>query len=87
MVRESHDQTICNTSRRDLLTEFLDPMGITANRLADATGLPTHFIREIIAGREPILAVTAARLGKFFNMSAQFWVNLQSDYDRRLADS
>lgn len=64
-----------------LLEEFLIPMGITQYRLAKDIHVPTRRINEIIHGKRAITANTALRLGKFFNMSPQFWINLQSHYD------
>lgn len=68
-----------------LRTEFMEPMGITAYQLAKAL----HFtgIYEIVRGRRAISADVALRLGKYFGMTPQFWMNLQADYDLRLASS
>jgi addiction module HigA family antidote len=64
-----------------LLEEFLNPMGITQYRLAKDIKVPARRINEIVHGKRAITANTALRLGKYFNMSPQFWVNLQSHYD------
>ena len=64
-----------------LLEEFLNPMGITQYRLAKDINVPPRRINEIIHGKRAITANTALRLGKYFNMSPQFWINLQSHYD------
>lgn len=64
-----------------LLEEFLNPMGITQYRLAKDINVPARRINEIVHGKRAITANTALRLGKYFNMSPQFWVNLQSHYD------
>lgn len=64
-----------------LMEEFLEPMGITQNRLAVSIGVPARRINEIVHGMRRITADTALRLGRFFGMSAQFWINLQSHYD------
>ena len=61
--------------------EFLKPMGITQYRLAKDLGVPPRRINEIIKGQRAITADTALRLGRFFSMSPQFWLNLQSHYD------
>jgi len=66
-----------------LLREFLQPMGITQADLAHRTGIPPSRITEIIKGRRAITAETALTLGIFFNMDAQFWINLQTQYDLR----
>lgn len=64
-----------------LLEEFLNPTGITQYRLAKDINVPPRRINEIIHGKRAITANTALRLGKYFNMSPQFWINLQSHYD------
>lgn len=64
-----------------LLAEFLEPMGITQYRLAKDIGVTPRRINEIIHGRRGITADTALRLGRFFDMEAQFWLNLQTHYD------
>ncbi len=68
-----------------LLTEFLAPLGVTQYRLAKDIGVTPRRINEIVHGRRAISADTALRLGRFFNMEAQFWLNLQSHYDMELA--
>jgi antitoxin HigA-1 len=68
-----------------LLTEFLEPMGVTQYRLAKDIGVAPHRINEIVHGRRSITADTALRLGRFFNMEAQFWLNLQTQYDMEVA--
>jgi len=68
-----------------LLEEFLKPMGITQYRLAKDIGVPPRRINEIVQGKRAISADTALRLGRFFGMSAQFWINLQAHYDLEIA--
>jgi addiction module HigA family antidote len=68
-----------------LLTEFLEPMGISQYRLAKDIGVTPRRINEIVHGRRAISADTALRLGRFFNMEAQFWLNLQTHYDMEVA--
>lgn len=68
-----------------LLTEFLDPMGISQYRLAKDICVTPRRVNEIIHGRRGITADTALRLGRFFNMEAQFWLNLQTHYDMEVA--
>jgi len=67
-----------------LKTEFLDELGLSAYALARATHMPGSRLSEIINGRRAITADTALRLAKYFGMSAQFWLNLQSHYDLEL---
>ena len=64
-----------------LKEEFLDPMNLSAYRLAKDTGIPQTRISSIIHGRRRITADTALRLGKYFGTSARFWLGLQDDYD------
>lgn len=68
-----------------LVTEFLEPMGVTQYRLAKDIGVTARRINEIVHGRRSITADTALRLGRFFGMEAQFWLNLQTHYDMEVA--
>ena len=70
-----------------LIEEFLRPMGITNARLAADIDVPTSRISEIVNGHRPITVDTAMRLGVYFNMEARFWVNLQAEYDIRMAEA
>lgn len=64
-----------------LLEEFLRPMEISQYRLAKDISVPQRRISEITQGKRSITADTALRLGRYFGMEAQFWLNLQSRYD------
>ena len=64
-----------------LLEDFLKPMNISQYYVAQSIGVPSRRINEIVHGKRAITADTALRLGRFFNMEAQFWMNLQSRYD------
>ena len=64
-----------------LLEEFLKPMEITQYRLAKQISVPARRINEIIHGARAVTADTALRLGRFFTMPPQFWMNLQAQYD------
>lgn len=68
-----------------LLAEFLEPLGVSQYRLAKDIGVTPRRINEIVHGRRAITADTALRLGRYFNMEAQFWLNLQSHYDMEVA--
>jgi len=68
-----------------LLKEFLKPLGISQFRLAKDIAVTPRRINEIVHGRRAITADTALRLGRFFSMEAQFWLNLQSHYDMEVA--
>ncbi len=64
-----------------LLEEFLNPMGLTQRELADNIHVPYQRVNDIVNGRRGITPSTALRLAKFFNMSADFWMNLQLRWD------
>jgi antitoxin HigA-1 len=64
-----------------LLEEFLLPMGVTQRQLANAIHVPYQRINEIVNGRRGITPATALRLAKFFEVSADFWMNLQLRWD------
>jgi addiction module HigA family antidote len=64
-----------------LLEEFLKPMGLSQNKLAVNIGVPARRINEIVLGKRKVTADTALRLGRFFGMSSEFWLGLQSQYD------
>jgi len=64
-----------------LLEEFLKPMELSQNRLAIDIGVPARRINEIVLGKRRVSADTALRLGRYFEMSPQFWLGLQMDYD------
>ena len=68
-----------------LLEDFMKPMGITSRQLAADIDVSPSRISEIIHGTRPITADTALRLGLFFSMEPRFWLNLQSEYDMRMA--
>ena len=64
-----------------LKEDFLDPLGISQYRLAQAIEVPPRRINEIVHGTRRISADTALRLSRFFGMSDGFWMNLQAHYD------
>ncbi|MHA1971516.1 MAG: HigA family addiction module antitoxin [Candidatus Hodarchaeales archaeon] len=65
--------------------EFLKPMGLSQNRLALSISVSARRINEIVQRKRRITADTALRLAKYFNMTPQFWLGLQMDYDLDLA--
>jgi addiction module HigA family antidote len=69
-----------------LIEEFLEPMGISQYRLAKDISVPPRRINEIVHGKRSVTADTALRLGRFFGMSAQFWLNLQTRYDLEVTE-
>ena len=68
-----------------LVSEFLEPLGISQYRLAKDIGVTPRRINEIVHGRRSITADTALRLSHLFDMEAQFWLNLQARYDMEVA--
>ncbi len=68
-----------------LREEFMKPMGLTAYRLAKDIAVPLPRVHDVVRGKRGITADTAIRLGIYFVLPAQFWLNLQNDYDLRLA--
>ena len=64
-----------------LMEEFLKPMGISQYRLAKDISVPPRRINEIVHGNRGITADTALRLGRYFGISPQFWINLQAHFD------
>ncbi len=69
-----------------LMEEFLKPMGISQYRLAKDISVPPRRINEIVHGKRGVTADTALRLGRFFGMSPQFWLNLQTRYDLEVTE-
>jgi antitoxin HigA-1 len=65
--------------------EFIQPLGISINALARDIDVPPNRISEVIHGKRAIMADTALRLGKYFNVSPELWLGLQADYDIRVA--
>ncbi len=64
-----------------LKKDFLDGYAISEYRLAMDIGVPPRRVNEIVHGNRAITADTALRLGRYFHMSPQFWMNLQARYD------
>ena len=69
-----------------LFEEFLKPMGLSQYRLAKDISVPPRRINEIVHGKRSISADTALRLGRFFGISPQFWLNLQTRFDLEVAE-
>jgi len=64
-----------------LQEDFIEPLHLTASKLANIIGVPQNRISEICRGRRGISADTALRFERAFGVSAQFWLNLQQQYD------
>jgi antitoxin HigA-1 len=69
-----------------LRDEFLTPMGISVYELAKALNVPRSRTNDIVLGRRAITADTAIRLGRYFGVSPEFWINLQAHYDLDVAN-
>ena len=69
-----------------LLEDFMKPMKITARQLAADMDVSPSRISDLVHGKRPITADTALRLGLFFSMEPRFWLNLQTEYDVRIAN-
>ncbi len=69
-----------------LRTEYMEPAGLSANALARALDVTPGRINDIVRGRRGITADTALRLARYFGTSAQFWLNLQNDYELEVAE-
>lgn len=68
-----------------LREEFLEPLNLTPYALAQALGVPRTRVERVVREETAITADTAHRLGRYFGTTPQFWINLQSEYDLRLA--
>jgi addiction module HigA family antidote len=68
-----------------LMTEFLEPMGITQYRVAKAIDVPARRINEIVHGKRAITADTALRLSRALGLTDMFFVNMQAHYDAEVA--
>jgi len=68
-----------------LREEFMLPLGITVSGLARDIGVPANRISQIVNGKRAFSADTALRLGKYFGVSPEIWLDLQSEYELRLA--
>jgi addiction module HigA family antidote len=69
----------------EVLSDELQEIGLSAKRLADIIEVPPNRLYQLLAGKRSMTADTALRLGQYFGMSADFWMNLQSAYELDLA--
>ena len=69
-----------------LMEDFIEAFGITQNKLAVSIGVPPRRINEIVHGKRAITADTAPRLGRYFGVPPQVWLNLQTRYELELAE-
>lgn len=70
----------------EILAGELEELGISASALARELGVPANRITQILNGQRGITAETALRLGRWLNVSPSFWLNLQKQYELRLAE-
>lgn len=68
-----------------LREDFMEPHGLSANRLGALVGVPPNRISDIVRGRRSVTADTALRLSRAFGTSPEFWLNLQTHFDLELA--
>jgi antitoxin HigA-1 len=71
---------------REVLADELEEIGVSPTELSRQLAVPANRISQIIQGKQAISGDTALRLGHWFGMSPQFWLNLQSAYDMRIAE-
>ena len=69
-----------------LKEDFMEPLGISINKLARDIDVPPNRISAIVNGKSAITADTALRLEKYFGAGSRFWLNLQTNYDLRMAN-
>jgi addiction module HigA family antidote len=69
-----------------LLEEFIKPMKLTVYRVAKDSGIPQSTLAAVVSGQRSTSAETAMRLGLYFGVDAQFWLNLQTRYDLMMLD-
>jgi addiction module HigA family antidote len=84
MIRIPTNRTLTHPDEM-LLEEFLDPMGLSQRELVDAIHVPYQRINDIVNGRRGIMPSTALRLAKYFNMTPDFWMNVQLRWEMNFA--
>jgi antitoxin HigA-1 len=68
-----------------LLEEYLNPLGLSQNKLGRDLGIPAQRVNAIVRGRRAVTVDTALRLARYFQTTPQFWLNLQNHYDLEMA--
>jgi addiction module HigA family antidote len=69
----------------EILADELEEIGLSATALAGVIEVPPNVLYQLLAGKRSMTADTALRLGPYFSMSADFWMNLQSEFELDLA--
>src|ERR1700677_1925600 len=81
MSRKKMDRIRFPHPGETLREDFLDPLGMSVNKLALHLRVPATRLTEIVHGRRGVTADTALRPARYFNTTAKFWLNLQTSYD------
>jgi addiction module HigA family antidote len=81
MSRKKSDRIPFPHPGETIREDFLKPLRMSVNRLAQELRVPATRMNEIVNGRRGITADTALRLGRYFNTTPRFWLNLQASYD------
>src|ERR1700690_1769308 len=87
MSRKKMDRNRFPHPGETLREDFLDPLGLSVNKLALELRVPATRLTEIVHGRRSITADTAFRLARYFNTTPKFWLNLQTSYDLATASA
>lgn len=85
-IDDPHAEPLGPVHPGEILGEWMDELGLSANALAKALSVPHNRILAIRAGQRAISAETALRLARYLGTSADLWINLQADYDRECAE-
>jgi addiction module HigA family antidote len=85
MSRKKSDRIPFPHPGETIREDFLKPLRMSVNRLAQELRVPATRMNEIVNGRRGITADTALRLGRYFNTTPRFWLNLQASYDLAIA--
>ncbi len=87
IITDEREKTMARTPIHpgEILGDELEEIGLSAKRLADAIEVPPNRLYQLLAGKRSMTADTALRLGRYFGMTPDFWMNLQSAYELDLA--
>ncbi|MDZ7579528.1 MAG: HigA family addiction module antitoxin [Deltaproteobacteria bacterium] len=83
-MKNKHDSLEPINPGEILREDFLEPLGISINQLSRDLSVPPNRISEIVNGKRAITADTALRLERYFGIEAQFWLNLQTEFELRI---
>jgi antitoxin HigA-1 len=87
IITRAEEKTMARTPIHpgEILADELEEIGLSAKKLADTIEVPPNRLYQLLAGKRNVTADTALRLGQYFGMSADFWMNLQTAYELDLA--